>query len=369
MQRGILATSQTEKPFDVFICYKESDENGERTRDSLLAQDIYYQLTDQGRRVFFSRITLEDKAGTEYEPYIFAALNSAKVMIVVGTKAEYLDAVWVKNEWSRFLALMKKDRSRLLIPCYRDMDPYDLPEQLSVLQSYDMSKIGFIQDLIRGVAKVLDAEKAPEPKRTVEAGVNANLKTMIKRGSLSLEEGEWEAARNFFDRALDIDAECAEAYVGLLMADLNVRTQNQLIYLSTPFEDNSNYKRALRFADERLKTTLEKCASASRKRIQREKKEAENARKDEIYNKAVGLANGDISRWVDAIKLFHSISGWRDADSQAEAVRQRIDETNREWDRKEQEAKSKAHRKKIACISICILALLGIVIFFVVMSR
>ena len=138
VQRGILATSQNAEPYDVFICYKESDADGNRTRDSLLAQDIYYQLTEQGRKVFFARITLEDVAGTQYEPYIFAALNSAKVMIVVGTKAEYLNAVWVKNEWSRFLAMMKKDRHKLLLPCYRDMDPYDMPEALSVLQSYDM---------------------------------------------------------------------------------------------------------------------------------------------------------------------------------------------------------------------------------------
>lgn len=62
VQRGILSISQREQPFDVFICYKESDERGNRTVDSTLAQEIYYQLTDQGRRVFFARITLEDKA-------------------------------------------------------------------------------------------------------------------------------------------------------------------------------------------------------------------------------------------------------------------------------------------------------------------
>ena len=64
VQRSILSTSQNTEPYDVFICYKESDENGERTRDSLLAQDIYYQLTEQGKKVFFARITLEDVAGS-----------------------------------------------------------------------------------------------------------------------------------------------------------------------------------------------------------------------------------------------------------------------------------------------------------------
>ena len=141
VQRNIIETVNKEAPFDVFICYKETDDQGQRTLDSTLAQDIYYRLTDQGYRVFFSRITLEDKAGQQYEPYIFAALHSSKVMIVIGTRPEYMNAVWVKNEWSRFLALMKNDRKRLLIPCYRDMDPYDMPEQLSILQSYDMSRI------------------------------------------------------------------------------------------------------------------------------------------------------------------------------------------------------------------------------------
>ena len=223
VQHGILATCQNEQPFDVFICYKESDENGSRTKDSTLAQEIYYQLTDQGRRVFFARITLEDKVGTEYEPYIFAALNSAKVMVVVGTKPEYFNAVWVKNEWSRFLAMMKKDRSKLLLPCYRDMDPYDLPEALAVLQSYDMSKIGFIQDLTRGISKVLDAGKQPaaKPKETVvvQNVANTNVTAQIKRGNMALADGEWEQAKTFFNQALDMDAECAEAYLGLALLE------------------------------------------------------------------------------------------------------------------------------------------------------
>ena len=157
LRKGIIEVSAKEEPYDIFICYKETDGKGDRTLDSVLAQDIYDALTEKGYRVFFSRITLEDKLGQEYEPYIFAALNSAKILLAVGTDYEYYNAVWVKNEWSRFLAMMRKDKSKLLIPCYRDMDPYDMPEQLTVLMSYDMGKIGFIQDLIRGVNKVLDA--------------------------------------------------------------------------------------------------------------------------------------------------------------------------------------------------------------------
>ena len=135
-----------------------ADTNGDRTRDSLLAQDIYYQLTEQGRKVFFARITLEDVAGAQYEPYIFAALNSAKIMLAFGTDYEYFNAVWVKNEWSRYLSLIRGGEKKMLIPAYKDMDPYDLPEEFSHLQAQDMSKLGFMQDLIRGIKKIAQAD-------------------------------------------------------------------------------------------------------------------------------------------------------------------------------------------------------------------
>ena len=119
LRKSIIEVSSKEEPYDIFICYKETDENGDRTIDSVIAQDVYKELTDKGYRVFFSRITLEDKLGQEYEPYIFAALNSAKVMLAFGTDYEYYNAVWVKNEWSRFLKLIAKGEKKTLIPCYK----------------------------------------------------------------------------------------------------------------------------------------------------------------------------------------------------------------------------------------------------------
>ena len=228
VQRGILAISQNEQPFDVFICYKETTDGGSRTKDSTLAQDIYYSLTNEGFRVFFAKITLEDKLGREYEPYIFAALNSAKVMLVLGTKREYFEAVWVKNEWSRFLAIAKNDRNRLLIPCYRDMDAYDIPDELSHLQSQDMAKIGFAQDLLRGIKKILNVGKEEQPTATVVQGVSGNIENLLKRGRLFLEDESWIQAHEYFNKALDVDPECAEAYIGILCADEKIANENNL---------------------------------------------------------------------------------------------------------------------------------------------
>lgn len=156
IRKSITAISGKEDPYDIFICYKETDENGSRTEDSVMAQDIYDRLTEKGYRVFFSRISLEDKLGHDYEPYIFAALNSARVMLVFGTCAEYFEAVWVKNEWNRFLKLMTKDHDKYLIPCYKGMEAYDMPTQFARFQAQDMGRIGAEQDLLRGIKKLLD---------------------------------------------------------------------------------------------------------------------------------------------------------------------------------------------------------------------
>lgn len=174
LQKNILTIVNNEEPFDVFICYKETDENGKRTVDSVIANDIYYQLTGEGFKVFYAPITLEDKLGYEYEPYIFAALNSAKVMLVVGTKPEYFDSAWVRNEWSRFIKLAKTDRSKLLIPCYKDMDVYELPDEFVHLQAQDMGKIGFITDVIRGLKKVFnrDGQQQSKPLKTKSTAYN-----------------------------------------------------------------------------------------------------------------------------------------------------------------------------------------------------
>ena len=273
IQKDILAISQHEKPYDVFICYKETDDNGQRTHDSQWAQDVYYGLTEQGYKVFFSRITLEDKIGREYEPYIFAALNSAKVMVVIGSRPEYFNAVWVKNEWSRYLAIMAKDRSRLLIPCYRGMDPYDLPDELSSLQSQDMGKIGFMQDLLRGIKKVLDASKKPEQPAVVQRIVQADapaapgVSSLLDRAYLFMEDGDFDSADEYLNRVLDIDPKHAPAYAAKVCVTFQIRKEADLADATFQFEDNADWQKALRFANPQQKAIYEGYSTRVKERV------------------------------------------------------------------------------------------------------
>lgn len=267
IQKNILSVANNEAAYDIFICYKESDNSGKRTMDSVLAQDLYTQLTDEGYKVFFARITLEDKLGQKYEPYIFAALNSAKVMLVVGTNKDNFNAVWVKNEWSRFLVMAKKDNKKLIIPCYRDMDAYDLPDELSMFQSQDMNKIGFTQDLTRGIGKVL--KKTEIANATVVQSVHdykAEADALLKRAFLLLEESEWGKANELLEKVLNITPENANAYLGKLMIDVRVNKEENLVNATIELKENSNYQKAIRFADDDLKRRLEKIYNEIQKR-------------------------------------------------------------------------------------------------------
>ncbi len=310
IQKEILAISQEEEPFDVFICYKETDGNGKRTPDSVLATDLYYELTEEGFRVFFSRITLEDKLGRAYEPYIFAALMSAKVMVVVGTKAEHFNAAWVRNEWSRYLTLIREGAEKTLIPAYRDMDPYDLPEEFSHLQAQDMSKLGFMQDLVRGIRKLMaeEAPDAPVRERIVINGGSTDTAPLLKRVFLFLEDGEWEDADEYCERVLDQDPECAAAYLGKLMAELKVHEKRQLADCKEPFDSCNSYRKVLRFGDEALKAELIRYNSEISIRN-------ENARMEEAYAEAVSKmksAQNQGEYWV-AASAFDGLGAYKDA--------------------------------------------------------
>lgn len=262
IQKNISTISKEEKPYDVFICYKETDGTGARTHDSVYAQKIYDALSHEGLRVFFSRITLEDKIGTAYEPYIYAALHSAKVMLVVSLSAENMNAPWVKNEWDRYLSIAKQDSSKALIPCYKDMSPYDMPEEFTYLQAQDMGKIGFLQDLVRGVKKVL-AASAPAlqtQERAVQtAGEKA--KPLLERAYIFLEDGNWKKANQYAEKVLDLEPKNTDAYLCKFLAAGEYlsfdRLQAETSELNKVVPLDADFFNAVEFANEKQKAQLD----------------------------------------------------------------------------------------------------------------
>lgn len=343
IQRGILAISQKEEPFDVFLSCKETDASGRRTPDSVLASEIYNELTAQGIRTFFARITLEDKLGSAYEPYIFAALHSAKVMVVVGTKPEHFNAVWVKNEWSRYLALIKGGEKKTVIPAFRDMDPYDLPDEFSHLQAQDMSKLGFLQDLVRGIRKILDADApgASPLRKTVVVTAPAAVEPLFRRAELALSDGEFEQADAFYEQILNQEPENADAYVGKLLVELRVSERSSLSACDVSFENSDAYKKAMRFGDDALKKELSGALRAVLARLEERKRVAVYERATVLFIRA-----GDLPSCTEAKRLFQSISGYRDADKCVSLCDEKIAELRAEWEKLREEKRIAAEERK-----------------------
>lgn len=353
IQKEILAISKKEKPFDVFISYKENDSDGNRTKDSVDANEIYYQLADAGFRVFFSRISLEDKLGQSYEPYIYAALNSAKVMILIGSKPEYINAPWVRNEWKRYLELTKKDRSKFIIPCYRDMDPYLFPDELAGIQAQDMSKIGFIQDLIRGVGKIVRA-KNDEPEL---AAAVKNPPPVLKRAALFIQTGDFDKAAQKIDQILDSDPECSQAYYLSWLIENRCCSIEELEQVeSTDAFDSDNWRLALRFASDSEKTKYKAVEDAFHQNEQHEKSLPEMIAK--LKEESVDIQNMQAE---EARKKQMKIQRQFDeADRKAEEERARSVQSKMEEKRKKD-----IKRLSVILIALLSLAIIGFGLFFI----
>lgn len=193
-----------------------------RTKSKRFAQELYYELGKKAIGYFFARKSLESKLGAEYEPIIFAALNSAKVMIVLGTKAENFNAVWVRNEWSRFMH-MSKDAHKIIIPTYRGISPYELPVELSALQSQDMSKIGFMQDLTDGIERCLRGERSKNAAKAepVQSYGATPLERLLQNSSTYLNIGNYASAEEVFTTITKDYPEEYRGWWGLIVCNTN----------------------------------------------------------------------------------------------------------------------------------------------------
>ena len=189
-----LQKASKEPPYDIFISFKDSDrENGiERTKDSIDAQEIYTALVDAGYKVFFSRVSLRGKVSEQYEPYIYNAIKTAKVMIVFGEKPEYFNSTWIRNEWTRFRARIEKGEKHKnsLVVVVKDMNPSDLPTALKSRQAMNMADITFFETLKKHIKRVIEETNQSTHLDRIEirGGQISKRSSQIKQQTLQTRE-------------------------------------------------------------------------------------------------------------------------------------------------------------------------------------
>lgn len=167
------------KPFDVFICHKTTTPDGGFTKDYDRGLRLYDELKARGYRVFFApREMARVSGGASYEAGIYHALSTAKIMLLVCSRSEYLDSTWVRSEWKRYLGLFSQSEPRCLLPlCYENMPAEALPaplrrRKLEAVEMGDTDSMALVLEKVREYAgePVPEIPCAPEDDFTVTRG-------------------------------------------------------------------------------------------------------------------------------------------------------------------------------------------------------
>lgn len=257
-----------EPAYDIFISFKDTDAKGGRTKDSEMAEQIYHMLTQAGYRVFYSRITLQGRAGEDFEALIYTALRSSKAMLLVACSMENANSLWVRNEWRRYLWMIRSDPKRVLIPVYAGMRPEDFPQEIADrhLQAHNMEQENALDALLSAIKRLIEKE----------------LPAWQINGFQELRNGDFYNADLRFSRVLD--KECSSiAYIGHLLASQRIQTEgiHGLIQLPKPLKEYSEFNTALEYADTEMRIKLRDFQVQQATRLRNDaNKKVENAEKE-----------------------------------------------------------------------------------------
>ena len=123
------------KTYQVFISYKNTDvKTSKPARDAELAEQIYDTLTSAGLAVFLSARELQRVGRHDFKKAIDEALDSAEILVAVGTSVENLESRWVRYEWDTFYSdfLNGKRLDAKLFTYTEGVSISDLPRTLRV---------------------------------------------------------------------------------------------------------------------------------------------------------------------------------------------------------------------------------------------
>ena len=115
-------------------------------------------------------------------------------------------------------------------------------------------------------------------------GVNINpnnVEPTVTRIELFLEEKDWDRAKAYAETALDYFPTDYRLYLFLLCVDMKVASFDELANSTVSIDENSNYKKAMRFADDEAKERIETLSQTIKNRIA-EKEEADIIAADKL---------------------------------------------------------------------------------------
>ena len=244
-RKEYIRIAESEQPYDIYISYRAKDDNGDKTPVSEIAGHLYNKLTSAGYRVFLSEAALKGKKRSDCEPYIYSALNSANVMLALGTSYDDYNDVWVKNEWNRYLEIAVKNKNKCLIPCYKDVDEYDIPKEFAGLKVCQLGNDDTFNNIMAEIANVVKPESVNQPAPQTEPAEEIELEEieiiepvdinkLLDEGFAAIADKNWKEANKLFFQVLDEEPDNSKAYWGQLLVQqecTNAREMADNLYL------------------------------------------------------------------------------------------------------------------------------------------
>ena len=130
-----------------------------------------------------------------------------------------------------------------------------------------------------------------------ENGDKPNTEVLLNRVTIFLADKNWKNADKYCEKALDINPECAEAYLGKLMAELKIDKFENLQNCNKVFIDYNNLKKTIQFADDKLQSVIYEA----------------------LYNQAIHFMNNNSTKSCEkSIAVFDSIKNYKDSQKQIE---------------------------------------------------
>src|SRR3990172_7082195 len=145
--------------WEIFISAKKLDDNGNLTRDNMIADELYDFMQDKGFSVFLSNRSLEKLGVSDYKKSIDDALDKSSCLVAVGTSAKNLNSSWVRYEWDSFLNDVLsgvKPKGKIFV-YVEDVPINELPRPLRQSQVFIHNNIGEMERLYNFINNSLSA--------------------------------------------------------------------------------------------------------------------------------------------------------------------------------------------------------------------
>ncbi len=173
--------------YQVFISFKNTD-NNEFTQDKRICEELYRYLSEKGINTFYSNVSLLDFGESAYKEVIDDALDEVAIMVVVGSKKEYLASKWCKYEWHTYQQnILSNIVNGSIITYLGDMDLIDVPTAIRHYQSFkiDQTPIETVGDFV--IRAIENRKQTPESDNLATA-VKPNMADIIQPASKEFSE-------------------------------------------------------------------------------------------------------------------------------------------------------------------------------------